>query len=283
MDTHTLTLPSGLSTRVVDTGGAGVPVVLVHGLAASVEIWEDVLPALAASHRVLAFDLPGFGKASKPDASYRAEFFIDELAGFLDALGVERAHMVGSSMGASLIVRAAPKLGGRYASAALFDPGGFGRYVHPFLRLPTLPLIGPLLARPNHFANVFATRLSVRNPDVDRKALVELQDRLSAEPGFARAFVRTLRGFATVRGVFDLDKVADEARSLTCPTLLLWGRDDKLFPPSQMEAAKAALPNVVRSEVLERCGHFPQIDRPEATAEAVLDLVQLAGRSATVT
>lgn len=266
-------LPNGLTTRWLDVGSAAdaPPILLVHGLAASIEIWEPVMPILAAHRRVVAFDLPGFGEAEKPDAAYDPAFFVAQLAAALDHLSAPRCHLVGSSMGASLLVRAAPTLGHRFASATLLAPGGFGRRVHPFLRVPTVPGLGSVLATPSRAANAFAVRLAVANPAVDTGPLVALQDRLSRLPGAKRAFVRTLRGFASPLGVTGRATFEADAQALTTPTLLVWGKQDRIFPRQQSRRAATVLPNLTHTEVLETCGHYPQIDQPEATAALIED------------
>ena len=126
MKTETIALANGLSTRLVDTG-SGPPVVLVHGLANAIEIWGRVMPRLAMRFRVIAFDLPGFGEASRPDAAYDGTFFAAQLKALFDRLGLERAHLVGNSLGASAIVHFSGIALERIDRAVLAAPGGFGR------------------------------------------------------------------------------------------------------------------------------------------------------------
>ena len=196
-------------------------------------------------------------------------FFVAQLGAALDYLGAPRVHLIGSSMGASLLGRAAPTLGDRFASATLLAPGGFGRWVHPFLRVPTMPVLGGLLATPNRATAAFAVRLAIANPAVKTAPLVALQDRLSRLPGAKRAFVRTLRGFASPLGMTGRAGFEADAQALTAPTLLVWGRQDRIFPCQRSRRAAVVLPNLVRTEVLEPCGHYPQIDQPEVTAALI--------------
>src|SRR5712692_6363546 len=98
--------PAGNSVRVfganlhyVDAGSGSV-VVLLHGLADDVGVWESVMPALAAKHRVIALDQIGFGRSDKPLLNYRVSTFVDFLDGFLNELKIERASLVGNSLGA---------------------------------------------------------------------------------------------------------------------------------------------------------------------------------------
>src|SRR5262249_53641232 len=110
-------------------------VVLIHGLTATHRYWKQNLDALAARHRVIALDLPGFGRSHKPDADYSIDFFVDALFGLLDGLGVARAALVGNSMGGHIAMAAALAAPLRVHKLVLVDPAG----VHPlpawFLRV----------------------------------------------------------------------------------------------------------------------------------------------------
>ncbi|MEO0401434.1 MAG: alpha/beta fold hydrolase, partial [Pseudomonadota bacterium] len=134
-------LPTGLRVRHFDSGGAGPPVVLLHGLSNLIEIWDRVIARLSTTFRVIAFDLPGFGASDRPRASYDSEFFSAQLAALLEFYGLKRAHLVGSSLGAGIIVRFSERHLDRIDRAVIAAPGGFGRATHPMMRLPTLPLV----------------------------------------------------------------------------------------------------------------------------------------------
>lgn len=113
-----------------DTGGDKPALVFVHGLANSVGIWDRVVLGLAERFPGIAFDLPGFGAASRPDAVYDAAFFADQMLAVLDTLGLPRAHLVGSSLGASVIVRLSDRALERIDRVVLAAPDGFGRRTH---------------------------------------------------------------------------------------------------------------------------------------------------------
>jgi pimeloyl-ACP methyl ester carboxylesterase len=263
--TSRLNLGDGIDTRFLDTGGPGSPLVLIHGLAASIEIWARAIGPLSKRFRVLAFDLPGFGEASKPDAPYDPAFFVEQLKRFLDAMDLPRAHMFGSSMGASLIVRFSARHNSRIDRAILAAPGGFSSYIHPFLRAPTLPLIGGVMSRPSRAATAFAVKLSMADPAQATPAMIDLADRHSRLPGAHRAFVRTLRAIASPFGLRDLDGFARDAASLKQPVLALWGKQDRIFPAGQSDRVNRHIPQA-EVRVLDACGHYPQWEQAEATA-----------------
>lgn len=268
MRSETIELANGLSTRLADTGGAGTPIILVHGLANSIEIWDRVLPRLARSFRTIAFDLPGFGEASRPDAAYDGPFFAAQLNALLDRLGLKRAHLVGSSLGASAIVHFSGIGLDRIDTAVLAAPGGFGRRTHAIMRIPSLPLIGAWLGRPTRFNNRTTIRLAMHDKGNATEELIALTDRFAAIPGSERSFVRTLREGVGLLGSRNRAEVERLARAFDKPVLLLWGKQDRVFPPEQGERAAALLPQA-RLELIEACGHYPQWEQPDAFATAV--------------
>lgn len=263
-----LNLVNGERTRIRDTGGDLPPLVLVHGLANSVEIWDRVTPRLARRFHVIAFDLPGFGAASRPNAAYDAAFFADQLLGLLDTLGLARVHLVGSSLGASVIVRLADRSLDRVDRVVLAAPGGFGRRTHPLMRLPALPLIGAWLGRPTPFNNALTLKLAIHDPAHVTSELLALTNRYAAIPGSERSFVRTLRSGVGVFGSKDREGTARIAARLDRPALVVWGRQDRVFPPAYAHEAAALLPQSTLC-LIDRCGHYPQWEQPDVFADAV--------------
>lgn len=262
-------LSTKLSTRVLDTGGDGPIVILIHGLAASIEIWERIIPSLAKSCRVIAYDLPGYGEADRPDAAYDAPFFVAQLKAVMDALSIDRAHLVGSSLGASLIVRFSEHNLHRIETATLAAPGGFGGGVHPFLRIPTLPLIGYQMGRPMKPTNIFAVKLAMADQRNATSDLINMADRYSKMPGGHRAFVRTLKGVIGPFGVKDRDSFEEQAQRLDRPTLVVWGKQDRLFSCKQSERAMQLLPDA-KLLIVDACGHYPQWEKASPFANTVL-------------
>jgi pimeloyl-ACP methyl ester carboxylesterase len=262
-------LSTKISTRILDTGGDGPVVILIHGLAASIEIWERIIPKLSKTCRVIAFDLPGYGEADRPDAAYDAPFFVTQLKAVMDALSLERAHLVGSSLGASLIVRFSEQNLHRIETAVLAAPGGFGAGVHPFLRIPTLPIIGYQMGRPLKPTNIFAVKLAMADQRNATSDLINIADRYSKMSGGHRAFVRTLKAVIGPLGVKDRDSFEGQARQLNRPTLVVWGKQDRLFAHRQSERAMQLLPNA-KLLLLDKCGHYPQWEQPNDFASAII-------------
>ena len=258
--------------------GTGPPLLLVHGLGGTWRSWETVLDALAAERDVIAPDLPGFGETPPLDGEVSIATLADALEGFLDGHGLRGVDAVGTSMGARLVLELARRRA--VGATVALDPGGFwngperlvfGASVALSVRL--LRVLGPVLPRVlaspagrTALLLQFSARPWALDPGV---ALHELRGYVAA-PSFDAA----LR--ALVTGPTQEGMPADEQRG---PVLIVWGRQDRVCLPSQAERATARFPGA-RLEWLDRCGHFPQWDRPE---EAVRLILAATGDAATGT
>jgi pimeloyl-ACP methyl ester carboxylesterase len=129
---------AGLPTRYL-TAGTGPPLVLLHGAGDNALDWRWVLPALARTHHVYAPDLPGSPDSARPAADYSPAFFERFVAGFLDALGLDRAVMVGNSLGGLVALRLALSEPARIGTLVLVDAAGLGRAVNPVFTFVNVP------------------------------------------------------------------------------------------------------------------------------------------------
>jgi pimeloyl-ACP methyl ester carboxylesterase len=263
---------AGIDTFFLDAG-SGPPVIVLHGLGATNASMLPTLAALAPGHRVLAPDLPGFGESGKPAADYDARFFATWLTAFMDANGVERAHLVGNSMGGRIALETALVAPGRVTKLALLAPSmAFRRFRHA---VPIVKFLSPEMG---------ALPLPLLRPHIDHgvRLLFSKPERLHASwydaavDEFLRIF-RTPRGrvslFAAARQIY-LEKPFGAAgfwprlETLAPPALFVWGEHDRLVPSAFARHVEDALPGA-RSIVLRDCGHVPQFELPERTHELV--------------
>jgi pimeloyl-ACP methyl ester carboxylesterase len=275
--------PDGASTESVHTGhidaagldtfylqaGSGPPVVLVHGLGATNASMLPTLRSLAPDHRVLAVDLPGFGESAKPLASYDAGFFARWLAGFLNAMGVDSAGVIGNSLGGRVALEMGLAFPERVDWLGLFTASP------AFLRMrglvPFVRMLRPELAaapmRIPHAAVVREMRRWFVNPDRLHRAWYDAGAdeflRIFADPRARVAFFSAGRQIylEPARGPHGF---WDRLPELAPPALFLWGDQDPMVPPSFGPHVEAALPHAA-SVVLADCGHVPQFDQPEQT------------------
>jgi pimeloyl-ACP methyl ester carboxylesterase len=264
------------------TSGDGAPMVLLHGDSASWLDWKWALPGLAARWRVHCPDLPGHGDSGRPAAPYSPRLFTDIVIAFLDALEIERAVLVGHSMGGLVAARTALGQSERISALCLVSSGGLGRFIHPGITAQTLPGVGEACAAfgqtiPGAYQRAWGRAFLLYAPwSGVPPEWVDEQRRLMTLPGFANAALRTRRAAIDLWGQREL--VIDELHRLQVPTLVVWGGSDVVVPVSHGYAAAAALPDG-RLEVLPGCGHMPHVEAPTAFVDALSRfLVDLGAR-----
>ena len=248
------------------TSGSGAPLVLVHGVGARVQSWAPVLTALQAERQVVAVDLPGHGRTPALEGPLTFERLVDVLHEHLVAEDLVHADLVGSSMGARMVLELARRGVGRHAVA--LDPGGFwngtekavfGTSVKASFALvkalqPALPALAGSAAGRTALLPQFSPRPWAVPGDV---ALTDLQS-IATTPALS----------ATLRALLDS---GPQAGGPTPGRVVLgWGRRDRVTLPRQAARAKAAFPQAT-IHWFDRCGHFPMWDRPEECARVVLE------------
>jgi len=255
--------------------GSGDPVLLIHGLGASAEIWLKNVPALARDFRVLVPDLVGFGQSDKPDVAYSPEFLVRFLADFMEVLEIDTVHLAGHSLGGGLALDFAFTFPRRVRSLALIDSAGFGRDITWTLRLVTVPVLGEILTIPTKWSVQYFFEKAVADPGSVPEDFIDLYWGYARAPGARRAFLTVLRSLCTVRGARKdlLDTVHARLSSLTVPVLIIWGRDDRLLPVHHADAARSLLPGA-DIIILDRCGHMPQFECPLVCNERMKQLFQ---------
>lgn len=250
--------------------GAGEAVVLVHGLGASKASFLPTVDALAQSYRVIAVDLPGFGDSDKPfGAPYDADFFARAVIALLDSLEIERAHLVGNSMGGRTALEVglqAPERVGRLALLCSALAWRRERRWAPLVRA-IRPELGLLQLTPRGPTKALVRRLVVGAANDNWAA--------SGVDEFLRAYL-TSRGraafYASARQIY-LEEADGEngfwsrLESLEPDPLFVWGVQDTLVPIAFKRHVGAALPQA-RHLTLD-CGHVPQLERPRETHAAI--------------
>jgi pimeloyl-ACP methyl ester carboxylesterase len=250
--------------------GSGPAVVLLHGFGSSLYTWKDVIPALAARHDAVALDLPGFGESDRP-ASLSFEDLPRAVLGLMDQLGIERAALVGNSMGGATAALVAAREPGRVSALVLVDAAGFN--LEPaqqpgLVRLTTsslAPLVGLL---PGKRLVVEASLRQVFH-DPARVTPERLSEYLAAgeRPGTLRA-MRSL-------GTSLVDRpsvVAESLARIGARTLVVWGDDDRWIPLADADRFVAAIPGS-RKVVILACGHVPQEERPDEVARLLVSFL----------
>ena len=268
-------------TRFWQAGRTGPAVVLLAGIGCSVLEWQNNIVALAARHRVYAFDMLGHGLTDKPQKNCYA---IADLArftlAFLSAQGEANAHFIGNSLGGRIALECARLAPARVKSMVLAAPAGIGRETALTMRLASLPILGNLMTRPSRMGTRMLWAPAFHDPSFVTESFIETKYALARAPGAHQAVLRTLRSLVSASG-FRIEKVtALQAvmRAIHQPTLIIWGRQDRLVPPDHARILEAKLPRS-RTILFDECGHLPQRERPEQFNATVLDFLSGAGKS----
>ena len=246
--------------------GSGPPLVMLHGLGATKAEFLPMLPALAATHRVIAVDLPGFGDSAKPlGASYDANFFARSVLALLDELGLERTNLLGHSMGGRVALEVAARAPERIERLVAMTPSLAWlreRPWAPWLRL-VRPELGLLQPTPRAAVQAFVKRAI---PGATSTWVAPAIDE------FLRSYM-TPRGraafYAAARQIYleDPEPFWTRLRELELPALFIWGEADRLVPLGFERHVRDAVPDA--RHVILRCGHVPQLERPQQLNNAI--------------
>jgi len=265
--------------RAFIRAGEGPPLLLLHGIGNNCQTWAGVIDQLAASHTVIAPDLLGHGASDKPRGDYSIAAYANGMRDLLTVLDIERATVVGHSLGGGIALQFAYQFPERCSRLALVGSGGLGPELSAGLRAATLPgaelvlgalagISGPLRMGLQSIERV--GRLSGWRRVGD---LAEAGDALLAlkDVEARRAFLRTLRGVVDARGqaVTALDRLylAD-----AIPMLVVWGDRDPIVPSRHAETVRSLVPSA-RIEVFSDAGHWPHLDDPKRFAGLLLDFI----------
>lgn len=244
----------GITTNYLEAG-SGTPLLLVHGSGPGVTAyanWRLTIGELARHFRVLAPDMAGFGYSDKPTADgYSMKGWVDQLVGFLDALGIERASLVGNSFGGGLGIRLAAEHPGRVDRLVLM--GSMGVTFPITEGLDQVWGYQPSFENMRRIVNYFAYSRKLVNDE-----LAEVRYRATLAPGVQEAFSAMFPA-PRQRWVEAMSTPEDQIRAIKQETLIIHGRDDQVIPLSN---AYRLLGLIERAElhVFGRCGHWSQIE-----------------------
>ncbi len=264
----------GIKTRYWEAGSQGSPIILLHGIGCSVLEWETNIPALAARHRVYAVDMLGYGLTEKPsEETYSVPRLAQFALNFLSALSIPRAHFAGFSLGGRVALGCALLAPERVSSLVLVAPAGLARdgtLIH--FRIASVPLLGEMLLRPTSAGIKTLWRLAFWDPSFVTGEFVAAKLNLARLPGAKAVLLKTLRSGLTWRGMLasHVNSLREALPTVSAPTLVIWGKQDKFLPVAHAEVLRTLLPDV-RVQIFDPCGHLPQIEYPARFNQAALD------------
>ena len=248
--------------------GAGPALILIHGIGANLFTWRLVFDALAQEYAVYALDLKGHGLSDKPDSGDYSPFgMADLVAGFMDALGLESARVIGLSMGGAITLALAARHPARVRQAVAISPAGYPLDYHVMpvaARLAGTLLGSAIAALMLRQRGIIELYLRQNYYEPDRLCTPEAVDGYFLPlltPGLGGVIPRLARDFGQT-------SIAHRLRDIAAPTLILWGQHDAIIPMHWGHRFQRDIPNA-ELVVFPKCGHCLQEEQPERFLETV--------------
>jgi pimeloyl-ACP methyl ester carboxylesterase len=270
-------LGEGQEVAYVDKG-EGEAVILIHGLGSYIPAWKQTIPALAEKYRVIALDLPGFGKSSKDVDSYSIPFFAKTVADLQDSLGIKKAVWAGHSMGSQIALRAALNYPDKISRLVLLAPAGFETFTkQEGAMMSSFVTPQSIKATPD---SIIRQTFKATFHDFPKEAQFMVEDRLairSAEnfEGYANAYA------GSVQAMLD-GPVFEELSNIKQPALIIFGKQDMLIPNRQLhgtlttkkvaESGHKQLPNSTL-KMIDEAGHFVHFEQSEMVNNTILNFL----------
>lgn len=241
-----------------ESDGEGTPLVLTHGLGDDLHFWDHLVPMLAQHHRVLRWDVRGFGESDKPAGPYSPSMLSDDLAALLDASGVAAAHVAGLSMGGVIAQRLTLDHSQRVLSLVLASTSSEvgPRASEAWRRLADQIEQGGFGPGTSNPSRSFSSGFAASQPEVVAAAGARVANN---DP---RAHAAAARAMSDYNWTADLTRVR-------VPVLILQGLADRLTPPGGAVKMQRALP-AARLLMIPEAGHYLPLEQPGVFSAALL-------------
>lgn len=274
----TQTVLSNPSISFIDIGKGDKTIVLVHGLASNAGFWRYAISFLSKNYRVIAVDLPGYGKSQKGDYPYSMTFYADQINRLADELKLDKFILVGHSMGGQIGITFSLKYPERLEKLVLASPAGVekfeqskGDWLRSVITKSGIKKTTEEGIRKNLAMNFYSWN--------DKwEWMVEERVRMIKAKDFDEFAYTVVRG---VNGMLD-EPTSDKLKNISVPTLIVYGKYDGLIPNPYLNPGLTAdlfqwgakqIPNCKIYEI-DNCGHLLHIEKPKEFSNAVLDFIR---------
>jgi len=250
----------GNKIRFLETGHSKNTLVLVHGLGASAERWNKVIPFFAKDYHLIVPDLIGFGLSDKPLVDYTTDFFSEFLNKFLESNGIENPYIIGSSLGGQVTAEYASKYT-NLSKLTLVSPSGVMKQSTPALDAYIMAALYP--NEPNA-KNAFEM-MEGSGIEADPEIVESFIERMKM-PNAKMAFM------STILGLKNAEIITTKLQTINVPTLIIWGSDDPVIPLKHADGFVSSIKDC-RFYRMDGCGHTPYVQSPKEFSEIVLDFL----------
>jgi len=254
-----------------ETRGSGAPIILLHGFGGNIYTWRHLIEPLSRDHKLILIDVKGFGKSPKPnDKNYEVRDQAELIFKFVVAHELTNLTLIGHSFGGGVALLTALKLlkerPGSLKQLVLIDTAAYKQDLPDFVNVLRTPVLGPLVS--SVLSDKQKVRMILKKAYYDDSKITEDQVTAYAAPlqsaGATHALIRTAKSIIPA----DIQQISERYKDIRVPTLILWGRQDKLVP---LQIGERLNKEIVSSElvVINNCGHMPHEERPEEAINAI--------------
>lgn len=267
---------NGHRIRYWKCGQGPSTILLLHGFALSCEIWKENMDALSQKYCVVAVDILGFGQSDVPAKKLTHLDLLPEfIHEFMQRIGIEKAHVVGHSMGGLLSLKLATAYPQCVERLILVGSAGFKRNIPIHFRIFSLPIFGELMMRPNRLGLSHALRHNAYVKDVVSEELIESLYTYTKHPGRGKFYLQICRKAINICGFKPhiLKAVKQGVKKLKTPVLFIWGKHDPIIYLAHGFRGQKMIRNS-KLVVFDECGHLPQLEKPAAFNKEILNFIR---------
>ena len=252
----------GNNIRYLESGKSENTIVLVHGLGASAERWEFVIPEFSKHYRVIVPDLIGFGYSDKPLVDYTTEFFSNFLSNFLKKLDLKKINIIGSSLGGQITAEYVSTHSNIIDHLVLVSPSGIMKSSTPALDAYVMAALYPDIEVAKNAFQMMAggTR------QIHQQVIEDFVKRMKL-PNAKMAFMSTLLGLKNA------ELITNSLKKISAPTLIIWGEHDPVIPIKYADEFVSSIQDC-RFYMMDNSGHTPYVDDPKKFTQLVLDFLE---------
>ena len=250
----------GSKIRYLEEGTSKNTLILLHGLGASAERWEDVIPLFAKKFRVIVPDLIGFGYSDKPTVDYTTDYFAEFMSKFVEKVGIKEMSIIGSSLGGQIAAEFIINQNADVKKLVLVSPSGVMKH-----STPALDAYISAALYPNTDSALNAFQAMSGRKKIDEKIVSGFVERMQL-PNAKMAFMSTLLGLSNSK------VVTEKLQLITIPTLIVWGENDPVIPIEYAQSFISGI-NDCRFYKMIGCAHTPYVEKPEKFFQIVSDFL----------
>ena len=247
--------------RYLEDGKSNHNLILLHGLGGYAERWSQSLSFLAKKFHIFVPDMIGYGQSDKPTADYTPEYFAKFVFDFIDATGIKDTFLAGTSLGGQVVIECAATQNPLIKKIVLISPAGIMRKSTPVLDAYTMAALYPTR---DAIKNAYQMMVG-QGKQVSEISIERFLSNMS-KPNAKMVFLSTLLGLKNAPDIFE------KLSKITIPTLLIWGKEDKLIPFEYAQQFVSAMNNC-KLIPMEGCGHSPYIEEPKKLSELVIEFL----------